>query len=206
MDFYCWQICALYLFQSSACEMHEFLFELFEDVAHRRKWQDATMLTLKLQHVFEECASEDHFGSMNFGENVVVGVKTLEEAGTVSCVKKNRINQLNVLTIGLHMPWPVNVVFSSTILESLNKVFLFLTQLKWAKYAVTRLKLSDFADIDDSFCNQGRVDRNQHRVSSLVFRFRFRLIHFVNVLESYFMTRVIHSASDNLNAKISKVI
>ena len=209
MDYYCWGICALYLFQSNASEMHQFLFELFEDIAQRRKWQDATVLTLKLQHVFEQSnfSGNSFMAVKDFCENIVVGVKSLEQSSDAAVpLKKNRINQLSVLTVGLHIPWPINVVFSSAILESLNKIFVFLTQLKWTKYAISRLKLSDFTSIDDSFAGQDKYREPNHRVSSLFFRFRFRMLHFINVLLTYFMTRVVHAASEHLNAKISQVI
>ena len=188
-------VSALYLFQSNSSEMHDFLFELFEDLSLKRKWKDPTMLTLKLQDVFENSNSgltED------FYENIVASLNSNESSNQPN-VNQNMINQLSELKIMLNVWWPVSVVFSPDIFNTLNKVFVFLSQIKWAKYATTRLKLSSLQRYFRSQKDGGG------RLKNLFYRFRFRIIHFVNVLETYFMTRVIHATHNSLNENISKV-
>ena len=188
-------ISALYLFQSNASEMHEFLFDLFEDISRKQKWKDPTMLTLKLQDVFE--ANRGGFQE-EFYENIVASINSTVKND--SGFNQNVINQLKELVIMVNVRWPISVVFSPDVFNTLNQVFVFLSQIKWAKYSTTRLKISM---LNKYF--QGQKERTSSKLMNLFYRFRFRIIHFVNVLETYFMTRIVHATHSLLNVNIKKV-
>ncbi|KAA8589717.1 hypothetical protein FQN60_013082 [Etheostoma spectabile] len=61
--------------------------------------------------------------------------------------KKHPVNNLEVLTLGYKVPWPVDIVISSECQKIYNQVFLLLLQIKWAKYSLDTLRFSDFTDI-----------------------------------------------------------
>ena len=191
MDSYIRAICAVYLFQSNTCEKNQFLFELFEDLSRKKKWKDAAMLTLKLQAVFESCSAEFPH---EFCSNIVVTFNVNERN-----LSQNVIGQLSELLVNVNVQWPISVVFSPEIFRMLNQVFVFLSQIKWAKFSITRLKLWEVA------LRMEREEKSIPKMKHLLFQFRFRMIHFVNVLETYFMTRVVHTAHNGLRDNVQKV-
>ncbi|KPP78848.1 gamma-tubulin complex component 5-like [Scleropages formosus] len=95
------------------------------------------------------------------------------------------------------VPWPVDIVISSECQKIYNQVFLLLLQIKWAKYNLDTLRFSDLTAAaerhdgtsDDEMTAKKAVSQQVHRM----FLLRVRLMHFVNSLHNYIMTRILHS-------------
>uniref|UniRef100_A0A7N9AZZ5 Gamma-tubulin complex component n=1 Tax=Mastacembelus armatus TaxID=205130 RepID=A0A7N9AZZ5_9TELE len=83
--------------------------------------------------------------------------------------KKHPVNNLEVLTLSYKVPWPVDIVISSECQKIYNQVFLLLR---------------------DDHGNAPFLCSSQiHRMCLL----RVKLMHFVNSLHNYIMTRILHS-------------
>lgn len=117
------------------------------------------------------------------------------------------------------MPWPVDIVISSECQKIYNQVFLLLLQIKWAKYSLDTLRFSgeashrmytrrDFLFISSLWClflldltdatrkvEEGSAEevKGKEPIKEQVHRMcllRVKLMHFVNSLHNYIMTRV----------------
>uniref|UniRef100_A0A8C0RFI1 Gamma-tubulin complex component n=1 Tax=Canis lupus familiaris TaxID=9615 RepID=A0A8C0RFI1_CANLF len=120
--------------------------------------------------------------------------------------KKLPVHILDGLTLSYKIPWPVDIVISLECQKIYNQVFLLLLQIKWAKYSLDVLLFGELAstagkpqlregllceqDTTARFAPQKEPVRQQiHRM----FLLRVKLMHFVNSLHNYIMTRILHS-------------
>ncbi|XP_030881186.1 gamma-tubulin complex component 5 [Leptonychotes weddellii] len=120
--------------------------------------------------------------------------------------KKLPVHILDGLTLSYKIPWPVDIVISLECQKIYNQVFLLLLQIKWAKYSLDVLLFGELAntagkpqlregllceqDTTAQFGPQKEPIRQQiHRM----FLLRVKLMHFVNSLHNYIMTRILHS-------------
>eukprot|EP00058_Branchiostoma_floridae_P002349 XP_002587837.1 hypothetical protein BRAFLDRAFT_94091 [Branchiostoma floridae] len=115
--------------------------------------------------------------------------------------------QLQELTLCYRVPWPVDIVITSACQHVYNQVFQFLLQLKWAKYCLDELKFADLRSPDV----QAETDQpeesddiparqKEHRMHLL----RLRLLHFINALHSYFMTRILYTTALEFRKEFSE--
>ncbi|XP_031524754.1 gamma-tubulin complex component 5 isoform X8 [Papio anubis] len=120
--------------------------------------------------------------------------------------KKLPVHILDGLTLSYKVPWPVDIVISLECQKIYNQVFLLLLQIKWAKYSLDVLLFGELVSTAEKprlqeglVCEQDTVAqfgpqkepvRQQiHRM----FLLRVKLMHFVNSLHNYIMTRILHS-------------
>ncbi|XP_034387172.1 gamma-tubulin complex component 5 isoform X2 [Cyclopterus lumpus] len=165
--------------------MYDFYTAIFDKVQEKESWQQLSFLNGQLQEAVGQRHPED-------SSRLSIFLETIDPSR-----KKHPVNNLEVLTLGYKVPWPVDIVISSECQKIYNQVFLLLLQIKWAKYSLDTLRFSDFTDVakkpsgapvEDAKPKEP-IKQQTHRMCLL----RVKLMHFVNSLHNYIMTRILHS-------------
>lgn len=165
--------------------MYDFYTAIFEKVQEKESWQQPSFLNVQLQEAVGQRCPED-------SSRLSVFLEQIDPAR-----KKHPVNNLEVLTLSYKVPWPVDIVISLECQKIYNQVFLLLLQIKWAKYSLDTLRFSNFIDVtkkvegalSEEVKFKEPVNQQIHRMCLL----RVKLMHFVNSLHNYIMTRILHS-------------
>lgn len=165
--------------------MYDFYTAIFDKVQEKECWQQPSFLNVQLQEAVGQRYPVD-------SSRLSVFLESLDPSR-----KKHPVNTLEVLTLSYKVPWPVDIVISSECQKIYNQVFLLLLQIKWAKYSLDTLRFNDFTEVtkklEGSAVEEARlkepVSQQIHRMCLL----RVKLMHFVNSLHNYIMTRILHS-------------
>ncbi|XP_030647511.1 gamma-tubulin complex component 5 [Chanos chanos] len=166
--------------------MYDFYTAIFDKVLEKESWQQLSFLNVQLQEAVGQRHPED-------SSRLSIFLETLDPAR-----KKQPINNLDGLTLSYKVPWPVDIVISSECQKIYSQVFLLLLQIKWAKYSLDTLRFSDLTVAaqkheggipEDNTANREPIRQQIHRM----FLLRVKLMHFVNSLHNYIMTRILHS-------------
>ncbi|CAL9695967.1 unnamed protein product [Knipowitschia caucasica] len=166
--------------------MYDFYTAIFDKVQEKESWQQPSFLNVQLQEAVGQRYPED-------SGRLSVFLEPIDPAR-----KKHPVNNLEVLTLSYKVPWPVDIVISSECQKIYNQVFLLLLQIKWAKYSLDTLRFSDFTEVaskaegavsEETIKAKEPVNHQIHRMCLL----RVKLMHFVNSLHNYIMTRILHS-------------
>ncbi|KAM4739586.1 gamma-tubulin complex component 5 [Anableps anableps] len=165
--------------------MYDFYTAIFDKVQEKESWQQPSFLNVQLQEAVGQRYPED-------SSRLSVFLEPLDPSR-----KKHPVNNLEFLTLSYKVPWPVDIVISSECQKIYNQVFLLLLQIKWAKYSLDTLRFSDFAEVtkklEGSPAEEAKlkepISQQIHRMCLL----RVKLMHFVNSLHNYIMTRILHS-------------
>ncbi|XP_028855968.1 gamma-tubulin complex component 5 isoform X2 [Denticeps clupeoides] len=164
--------------------MYDFYTAIFDKVLEKESWQQLSFLNVQLQEAVGQRCPED-------SSRLSIFLETIEPTR-----KKQPINNLDGLTLSYKVPWPVDIVISSECQKIYNQVFLLLLQIKWAKYSLDTLRFSDLTVVSKRF--DGGHEENPpkdpvHQQIHRMFLLRVKLMHFVNSLHNYIMTRILHS-------------
>uniref|UniRef100_A0AAX7TJH7 Gamma-tubulin complex component n=1 Tax=Astatotilapia calliptera TaxID=8154 RepID=A0AAX7TJH7_ASTCA len=151
--------------------MYDFYTAIFDKVQEKESWQQPSFLNVQLQEAVGQRYPED-------SSRLSVFLEPIDASR-----KKQPVNNLEVLTLSYKVPWPVDIVISSECQKIYNQVFLLLLQIKWAKYSLDTLRFTEEVKVKE------RVNQQIHRMCLL----RVKLMHFVNSLHNYIMTRILHS-------------
>ncbi|XP_068449197.1 gamma-tubulin complex component 5 [Clinocottus analis] len=161
--------------------MYDFYTAIFDKVQEKESWQQLSFLNGQLQEAVGQRHPED-------SSRLSIFLEPIDPAR-----KKHPVNNLEVLTLGYKVPWPVDIVISSECQKIYNQVFLLLLQIKWAKYSLDTLRFSDFSCVSRKMADEEKpkepMKQQIHRMSLL----RVKLMHFVNSLHNYITTRILHS-------------
>ncbi|KAB1279047.1 Gamma-tubulin complex component 5 [Camelus dromedarius] len=174
--------------------MYDFYTSIFDKIREKETWQNVSFLNVQLQEAVGQRYPEDSSRLSISFENVDTAKKKLP------------VHILDGLTLSYKVPWPVDIVISLECQKIYNQVFLLLLQIKWAKYSLDVLLFGELAspaekpqlkeglscdqDTAAQFGPQKKPVRQQiHRM----FLLRVKLMHFVNSLHNYIMTRILHS-------------
>ncbi|XP_072651289.1 gamma-tubulin complex component 5 isoform X7 [Canis lupus baileyi] len=174
--------------------MYDFYTSIFDKIREKETWQNVSFLNVQLQEAVGQRYPEDSLRLSISYENVDTTKKKLP------------VHILDGLTLSYKIPWPVDIVISLECQKIYNQVFLLLLQIKWAKYSLDVLLFGELAstagkpqlregllceqDTTARFAPQKEPVRQQiHRM----FLLRVKLMHFVNSLHNYIMTRILHS-------------
>uniref|UniRef100_A0A672QNG9 Gamma-tubulin complex component n=1 Tax=Sinocyclocheilus grahami TaxID=75366 RepID=A0A672QNG9_SINGR len=165
--------------------MYDFYTAIFDKVLEKESWQQLAFLNVQLQEAVGQRHPED-------SNRLSIFLETIDPAR-----KKQPVNNLDGLTLSYKVPWPVDIVISSECQKIYNQVFLLLLQIKWAKYSLDTLRFSDLtvaaktqegSQSEESTAKEP-INQQIHRM----FLLRVKLMHFVNSLHNYIMTRILHS-------------
>ncbi|XP_053722858.1 gamma-tubulin complex component 5 [Synchiropus splendidus] len=165
--------------------MYDFYTAIFDKVQEKDSWQQLSSLNIQLQEAVGQRYPED-------SSRLSIFLDTSEPTR-----KKHPVNNLEMITLSYKVPWPVDIVISSECQKIYNQVFLLLLQIKRAKYSLDTLRFSDLTDFTKKAEGpasgevkvQGPINQQIHRMCLL----RVKLMHFVNSLHNYIMTRILHS-------------
>ncbi|PNI88422.1 TUBGCP5 isoform 5, partial [Pan troglodytes] len=116
--------------------------------------------------------------------------------------KKLPVHILDGLTLSYKVPWPVDIVISLECQKIYNQVFLLLLQIKWAKYSLDVLLFGELVSTaekprlkegliheQDTVAQFGPQKEPVRQQIHRMFLLRVKLMHFVNSLHNYIMTR-----------------
>ncbi|PIO26826.1 hypothetical protein AB205_0030590 [Aquarana catesbeiana] len=119
--------------------------------------------------------------------------------------KKLPVHTLDGLVLSYKVPWPVDIVISSECQKIYNQIFLLLLLIKWAKYSLDVLHFNELVSAAEESPKED-LGSEQQLLSHLLpaaepkkqqihrmFLLRVKLMHFVNSLHNYMMTRILHS-------------
>ncbi|XP_070353232.1 gamma-tubulin complex component 5 isoform X3 [Equus asinus] len=171
--------------------MYDFYTSIFDKIREKETWQNVSFLNVQLQEAVGQRYPEDSSRLSITFENVDTAKKKLP------------VHILDGLTLSYKVPWPVDIVISLECQKIYNQVFLLLLQIKWAKYSLDVLLFGELASTaekpqlkEEVLCEQDTaaqfgpqkepVRQQIHRM----FLLRVKLMHFVNSLHNYIMTRV----------------
>ncbi|XP_058522487.1 gamma-tubulin complex component 5 isoform X3 [Ochotona princeps] len=175
--------------------MYDFYTSIFDKIREKETWQNVSFLNVQLQEAVGQRYPEDSARLSISFENVDTAKKKLP------------VHILDGLTLSYKVPWPVDIVISLECQKIYNQVFLLLLQIKWAKYSLDVLLFGELAssaekpplkeglpgerDLGAALGAQKEppVRQQIHRL----FLLRVKLMHFVNSLHNYIMTRILHS-------------
>ncbi|XP_076004762.1 gamma-tubulin complex component 5 [Genypterus blacodes] len=165
--------------------MYDFYTAIFDKVLEKESWQQLSFLNVQLQEAVGQRHPED-------SSRLSIFLEPIDPAR-----KKHPVNNLEVLTLSYKVPWPVDIVISSECQKIYNQVFLLLLQIKWAKYSLDTLRFSDFTEVlkrleaglPEEATGKEPLNKQIHRMCLL----RVKLMHFVNSLHNYIVTRILHS-------------
>ncbi|XP_069748019.1 gamma-tubulin complex component 5 isoform X2 [Narcine bancroftii] len=171
--------------------MYDFYVAIFGKVKEKESWQHLSFLNARLQEAVGQRYPEDSSRLSIYLENIDIVKKRLP------------VHSIDGLTLSYKVPWPVDIVISSECQKIYNQVFILLLQIKWAKYSLDVLRFDEC----DEPCDKPRATLLEdsswpfqvQRMSSVrqqihtMFLLRVKLMHFVNSLHNYIMTRILHS-------------
>ncbi|XP_029460411.1 gamma-tubulin complex component 5 isoform X2 [Rhinatrema bivittatum] len=174
--------------------MYDFYTPIFDKIREKETWQNVSFLNVQLQEAVGQRYPED-------STRLTVTFETMDLAK-----KKLPVHTLDGLTLSYKVPWPVDIVISSECQKIYNQVFLLLLLIKWAKYSLDVLQFDELVNAAEKplikegvLFEQGKlfqfvlqkepVRQQIHRM----FLLRVKLMHFVNSLHNYMMTRILHS-------------
>nr|KAF6279296.1 tubulin gamma complex associated protein 5 [Pipistrellus kuhlii] len=171
--------------------MYDFYTSIFDKIREKETWQNVSFLNVQLQEAVGQRYPEDSSRLSIAFENVDTAKKKLP------------VHILDGLTLSYKVPWPVDIVISSECQKIYNQVFLLLLQIKWAKYSLDVLLFGELAGQpplqDGLLCGQemaaqfGPQKKRMRQQIHRMFLLRVKLMHFVNSLHNYIMTRILHS-------------
>ncbi|XP_064652769.1 gamma-tubulin complex component 5-like [Lineus longissimus] len=172
--------------------MYDFSREIFEKLRLHEPWNDTTFLNWALHGALQ----------VHFPREIDRLLVHIEEV-PITPRTSYPIYALNSLRLYYKVPWPVSLIIDSRCQRVYNQIFTFVMQIKRAKYSLEQLSFADLEkvetyeqkkDVDETFFSIYQTEEVYK--SSLVHRmhiFKLRLLHFVNSLENYIMTRILHS-------------
>uniref|UniRef100_A0A8C2NBH8 Gamma-tubulin complex component n=1 Tax=Capra hircus TaxID=9925 RepID=A0A8C2NBH8_CAPHI len=157
--------------------MYDFYTSIFDKIREKETWQNVSFLNVQLQEAVGQRYPEDSSRLSISFENVDTAKKKL----------------------------PVHILDGLTLSYKVC-VFLLLLQIKWAKYSLDVLLFGELANPADKSQRKEGLLGNPDTAAHLgpqkepvrlqvhrMFLLRVKLMHFVNSLHNYIMTRILHS-------------
>ncbi|XP_060089867.1 gamma-tubulin complex component 5-like [Heteronotia binoei] len=175
--------------------MYDFYTSIFDKIREKDAWQSETFLNVQLQEAVGQRYPEDSLRLSISCENIDIAKKKLP------------VHTLDGLILSYKVPWPVDIVISVECQKIYNQVFLLLLQIKWAKYSLDVLRFHELVSAaekpqckggvtlfeQDPLLQFGSQTEPIKQQTHRMFLLRMKLMHFVNSLHNYIMTRILHS-------------
>ena len=115
-----------------------------------------------------------------FNANSVV-VQYGDKAAASNASATNASRLINKVSLKMNVKWPLNIIIKPNDLDTYNMIFLFIMQLKQAKYELDSLDLKEL-DLKRYLNKIKLTNENQIDESSIkkAFSIRFKLMNFIN--------------------------
>ncbi|XP_072028660.1 gamma-tubulin complex component 5-like [Amphiura filiformis] len=173
--------------------MCDFYVDIFEKLRRQESWSDYLYLHGHLQEALGRRYPEEI-------ERVTVSVSSDEISARLAA---RPIHALDGLTLHYQVDHPLNIIINSQSLDVYNRVFRFLLQVKRAKHSLDQV-LADLKK-ETHEDEEGKPVTNSAPVVGTrmddaiikhqLYLLRFKLMHFVNSIHNYLMTRILHTTS-----------
>ncbi|RDD47083.1 Gamma-tubulin complex component 6 [Trichoplax sp. H2] len=152
--------------------------QLFDKLASGKSVHVIYTVT-ELTEILNTAISQSGFKEIELiSRNTTLVMKPMTEV-----FQSTSIHALNFLDLKYKVPWPCNIIITDSCLTVYSKIWSFLLQLKRVAWALRdcwlRLKCALHGRQVGSF----QYSRLQH--------FRYEMLHFVNVIQSYFENQII---------------
>ncbi|XP_014681607.1 PREDICTED: gamma-tubulin complex component 5-like [Priapulus caudatus] len=184
--------------------MDDFYSELFDKMTSGENWRDVSFLNMLLHESLYS----------RYPEEVTRVTVDLEELD--SKTERLPIYALNGLKLIYQLPWPVDVVIHDNCQTVYNQVFTFLLQIKRAKYSLDMLRFECLSSRSRFDGKSGEEEeelgaremtteaqqKQEQNLSHRMILFRMKLMHFVNSLHQYVMTRILHSTEQEFDQEL----
>ncbi|XP_033640226.1 gamma-tubulin complex component 5-like [Asterias rubens] len=193
--------------------MVDFLSDLFDKLKHGhhdRHWQESLQLNYQLQTAVGPRFPND-------ADRLTV---SFEPASAPSTVAIQPIHALDGLTLYYKVPWPLDIIIDEDAILVYNQVFRFLLQVKRAKYSLDQLSFTSLShSASQAESSESKPPLRGTQAPSLspksqvlskdqllhrAYLFRFKLVHFVNAVHSYLMSRILHSTGLEFQSEIDQ--
>ncbi|XP_053311164.1 gamma-tubulin complex component 5 isoform X2 [Spea bombifrons] len=171
--------------------MYDFYTSIFDKIREKEPWQNVSFLNVQLQEAVGQRYPDD-------STRLAISFESVDLAK-----KKLPVHTLDGLTLSYKVPWPVDVVISSECQKIYNQIFLLLLLIKWAKYSLDVLQFNELVVSAEKETPHDGFQIEQPPPTRLtsptepkkqqihrMFLLRVKLMHFVNSLHNYMMTRV----------------
>ncbi|KAG8176649.1 hypothetical protein JTE90_009844 [Oedothorax gibbosus] len=175
-----------YFLMESGDWMFSFYSEIFEKIARKEQWMDASLLYCALQNAIAD--DKEH------SEKLCIFVDPEN-----SEVNQNLpLTTLSSLQLSYEVEWPVSIMLGPKVQNEYCQIFTFLLQIKCAKYLLDSLYKTSLCKYEQPPTSnlmrallKSKFPREQKIHGMHIIR--MRLLFFVNGLHNYIMTRILHS-------------
>ncbi|XP_071955106.1 gamma-tubulin complex component 5-like [Antedon mediterranea] len=178
--------------------MYDFYSDCFDKLRFNEPWQDLTYLNLQLHEALQAKYPEET-------ERLTAGIG---EKQFMTKKLTQPIYALDGLSFHYKVPWPVNIIINPECLKIYNQIHTFLVQVKRAKYGLDQLRAVDLNNSDKPH-PVGKDSGYKMHTDKLdlfhkMFIMRMKLLHFVNSLHVYLMTRILHGTGLEYQGRLEK--
>ena len=172
----------LFFLMEAGDVMHQFYSDIFQRILNQEPWQHDSYLNAMFQE-----ALQTRFCSV-FGKDI-----------NVICTEVSKEISMNIvlsLSMEYEVQWPLNIIFNEEVMHTYNETFRFLLQVKWAKWCLEglRQRTDTWVALPPGL---------RHKVQ-LLHHLKSQLLHFINSLNNYLMTRILHSVGLEFQEDITK--
>eukprot|EP00731_Ephydatia_muelleri_P023846 Em0016g117a len=172
----------LFFLMEAGDVMHQFYSDIFQRILNQEPWQHDSYLNAMFQE-----ALQMRFCSV-FGKDI-----------SVVCTEVSKDISMNIvlsLSMEYEVQWPLNIIFNEEAMHTYNETFRFLLQVKWAKWCLEglRQRTDTWVALPPDL---------RHKVQ-LLHHLKSQLLHFINSLNNYLMTRILHSVGLEFQEDIAK--
>ncbi|XP_018102627.1 gamma-tubulin complex component 5 isoform X2 [Xenopus laevis] len=174
--------------------MYDFYTPIFDKIREKEPWLNLSYLNVQIQEAVGQRYPDD-------STRLSVSFESVDLAK-----KKLPVHTLDGLILSYKVPWPVDIVISSECQKIYNQVFLLLLLIKWAKYSLDVLQFNELGNASENESTKEGATVEPFPLPPLtspsepkgqqihrMFLLRVKLMHFVNSLHNYLMTRILHS-------------
>ncbi|CAG8436922.1 11717_t:CDS:10 [Diversispora eburnea] len=169
-----------FYFMQQGESMHRLCDTLFEKIDKGQMWYDTYILNELILDILRNFKWLDR-NSITFWVD--------DKSGSMLDITTVRI--FEKIYSKYHFPWPLNNILSSDALQLYGRIFVFLLQIKRAKYLLERLSFSRTV--------------NQNEATILFYGVRMKLIWFLNTIWDYTMRNILLAETENFRRKLQDV-
>ncbi|XP_072394670.1 gamma-tubulin complex component 5 [Diabrotica undecimpunctata] len=142
--------------------------------AQSKNWGNDIWLTSHLQDIIMDIYPD-------FYENCYVQVNKNWKA----C--NDALEACNMISVNIEIPWPLNIIISSSQMTIYKDIFHFILKIKWGLYTLNHLSFTDLEPRKER--NKTKFGSNKSTIMKLKY-LRFALINFLNRVHHYIFSFV----------------
>ncbi|XP_065190438.1 gamma-tubulin complex component 5-like [Sycon ciliatum] len=200
-----------YFLMEAGATMHHFSASIFQQICAGEDWLRTSNLNALLHEALSysnECDEISSLLSIDIVQPQMMPASSSSTATSTAASKRRVLaSKLSAtestafgfdrLSLLYRTEWPVDIVVSEKALDDLNRVFRFLLHLKFAKWSLDNCFWQD--------TDLSRACGADSPIYKRAFLLRVKLLHVVNAIHSYIMTRILHSVGNEYMSRLATV-